>query len=252
MDRTREKWETHWNSALSDNMLYWLAHTACSTTIRLPVGYFTLGAEFCVGTPFAPDVAKVYVNAWAAVKKLVGRCLEYGIGVLLDFHALPGGANGEAHSGTGSGEAELWKSRADLEMAVRCLCFMAKEISDGGMDGVVGVQVCNEAQWEALGLYKFYDMVISKMAEADPTLPIYISDAWNLDTAIRYAIGKNGVKGRLSNPVIVDTHRYYTFAEKDISRSPQEIIAQIPRELSEMAALQENVFEKKGRCALRS
>lgn len=227
-------------------MLHWLAHTAHCTTIRLPVGYFTLGPGFCVNTPFSPHVSQVYVNAWSAVKNVVARCREYEIGVLLDFHALPGGANSESHSGTSSGKASLWKNRSNLELALRCLCYMAQETVSGSMDGVVGIQVCNEAQWDAPGMYKYYDLVIAKIAEVDPSLPIYISDAWDLVTAIRYAMGKNSVKTLLSNPVIVDTHRYYTFSEKDTSRSPQELIAQIPTELSEIAGTKGNVFEKKG------
>ena len=219
-------------------------NSAHCTTIRLPIGYFTLGAAFCVGTPFTAQLAQVYVNAWAAVKELVARCLEYGIGVLLDLHALPGGANGEAHSGTSSGKAELWNKRFNLDLAVRCLCFMAQEAAS--MEGVVGLQVCNEAMWDAPGLYKFYDRVIERISELNPTLPIYISDSWNLERAVRYAIGKNGVKTRSSNPVVVDTHRYYTFAEKDTSRAPKEIIAQISNELSELNGPRGNVFEHTG------
>lgn len=210
------------------------------------MGYFTLGPAFSVGTLFTPRVANVYINAWAAVKKLVSRCLEYDIGVLLDLHAVPGGANGEAHSGTSSGKVELWGKSTNLDLAMRCLCFMAQEAI--GMSGIVGIQLCNEAVWDAPGLYKFYDKLIEKISEISPTLPIYVSDAWNLERAVEYAVGKNSVKVKTSNPVVVDTHRYYTFAEKDTSRSPQDIIAQIPKELSELERLRlrGNVFERKG------
>lgn len=191
-------------------------------------------------------MADVYVNAWAAVWKLVAKCQARGIGVLLDLHALPGGANAEMHSGTESGRAGLWGNKRNLDLAGRCLSYMARGVADGGMDGVVGIQVCNEAVWEAPGLYAFYDTVISRIAEVDLSLPVYVSDAWDLGRAMRYAAQKNSVKGWPKNPVVVDTHRYYTFAEKDRERSPWEIIKQIPGELAEIGKLSGNVFDLKG------
>jgi aryl-phospho-beta-D-glucosidase BglC (GH1 family) len=234
VESTRRKWEGHWGSALPDERLSWLREMARCTTIRLPVGYFTLGLEYCGGTPFVGDMAKVYINAWTAVKKLVARCLRFGIGVLIDFHALPGGANSDAHSGMSSGKSSLWTDKANMDLAMRCLCFMAKEIETDEMDGVVGLQICNEAKWNAPGMYEFYDRVIKKLSEIDTTLPIYISDSWNLRKAVSYAIQKNSVKAQGSNPVIVDTHQYYTFAEKHTSQSPQQLIAQVSTALSEL------------------
>jgi aryl-phospho-beta-D-glucosidase BglC (GH1 family) len=47
-------------------------------------------------------VAPVYTNQWAWVRKYVQAAADHGIGVLLDLHALPGGANDQEHSGTGT------------------------------------------------------------------------------------------------------------------------------------------------------
>jgi aryl-phospho-beta-D-glucosidase BglC (GH1 family) len=71
------------------------------TSVRLPIGWFTLGPQFCSGTAFEP-VAPVYTNQWAWVRKYVQAAADHGIGVLLDLHALPGGANDQEHSGTGT------------------------------------------------------------------------------------------------------------------------------------------------------
>lgn len=71
------------------------------TSVRLPIGWFTLGAWCCKGTAFEP-VSGVYQNAWSHVKRYVYTASEYGIGTLIDLHALPGGANADAHSGTGA------------------------------------------------------------------------------------------------------------------------------------------------------
>jgi aryl-phospho-beta-D-glucosidase BglC (GH1 family) len=226
LEATRAKWEQHWASAVSAADLSWLVNEAHCTSMRLPVGYFTLGKQFCVGTPFE-TVSEVYVNAWGAVRKLVACARSYGIGVLLDLHALPGGANGDAHSGTSSGRAEFWGHGFNMRYASQCLEFMAKEIKE--MDGVVGLQVVNEAVWDAKGLYGWYEEVLIQIQNIDRNLPVYVSDAWDLDRALKWSNGRRG-----GNPVVVDTHRYYTFSDKDRSQAPAEIITRLPGELLEL------------------
>ena len=125
-----------------------LADFPSGTSIRLPIGYFTLGPAYCNNTPFE-KYADVYVNAWSAVKDLVQRCCSRGIGVLLDMHALPGGANGGDHSGTNSGKPELWGSRKNLDLATRSLLFLAHEAK--GLGGVIGIQIVNESEYNAKG-----------------------------------------------------------------------------------------------------
>lgn len=43
LETTREKWEANWRNAVTDAQLRWLAIDAKVTSIRLPIGYFTLG-----------------------------------------------------------------------------------------------------------------------------------------------------------------------------------------------------------------
>jgi len=158
------------------------------------------------------------------------------------MHALPGGANGDIHSGTSSGRAELWGNQANLDLAQRCLVFMAQEVR-GGLDGVVGIQLCNEAVTGAPGMYQWYDSVISAIAQVDPSIPVYISDAWDLNTALNYVDGKNRTTNiNTWNPTVVDTHKYYTFSDADKAQSPQQIIARIPGELNELTGKEGDVF----------
>ena len=246
LDATRAKWEAHWSNALSSQNIIWLATVANCTTIRLPFGYFTLGPAFCDKTPFAP-IANVYAIAWPSLKALVARCSSHGIGVLLDFHALPGGANAEIHSGTSSGKAQLWEQKFNLDLSLRCIERVAREATNGSMNNIVGLQLCNEAERDAPGMYKFYDAALARIAAVDADLPVYISDAWNLDKALGYALGKNSVSGgSKTNPVVVDTHCYYTFSEKDRSRSPQELVEQVTTDSMLLSEPAGNVFENKG------
>jgi hypothetical protein len=84
-------------------------------------------------------------------------------------------------------------------------------------------------------MYQWYDSVIAAIGQVDASIPIYISDAWDLATALSYVDGKNNVNNTgNSNPVVVDTHKYYTFSDADRAQSPQQIIARIPNELGEL------------------
>ncbi len=252
LEATREKWQAHWSNALTEADLNYLATIAHCTTIRLPIGYFTLGPDFAQHTPFAMSPGQVYTNAWSAVVNMVRRCHTHGIGVLLDFHACPGGANAESHSGISTRKAELWGTDFNLSLAERCLCFIAQEIKNRGLEGVVGLQLCNEAISDAPGMYDWYDSVIASIAQVDSTISIYISDAWDLSRAAEYSLRKNttatsAIKS-LINPVIVDTHRYYVFSAEDARKIPLQIIDQISStELSELETPKTgNVFEQRG------
>jgi aryl-phospho-beta-D-glucosidase BglC (GH1 family) len=46
-------------------------------------------------------------NSSQAVKEVIERARESGLGVLIGFHAACGGANCDAHSGISSGNAEF-------------------------------------------------------------------------------------------------------------------------------------------------
>jgi aryl-phospho-beta-D-glucosidase BglC (GH1 family) len=199
------------------------------TTIRLPIGYFSLSPQFCKGTPFEPYAA-VYNNCWSSIRDLIHSARQNGIGILIDLHAVPGGANREEHSGTNMRRAELWDKSSHRDRATECLTFMASEVHSGGLEGVIGIQVCNEAIWDAPGMFKFYDKVSNAITHVDPTIPIYISDAWNLEKGLDYALSKNS-KTTFGNPIVVDTHIYFCFDQKDKSRSPQDIIANMPSKL---------------------
>ncbi|KAK4964264.1 Glucan 1,3-beta-glucosidase 3 [Elasticomyces elasticus] len=229
IDGAQAKFENHWNTFVSDADLDWLANTAHCTSIRLPIGYFTLGPAYCQHTPFA-QAAQVYTNAWAAVKELVSRARSRGIGTLLDFHALPGGANGGDHSGTNSGKAELWGNHSNLDLALRCLLFIANEAK--AWDGVIGIQLCNEADHGANGIYAFYDSALAQMGQIDKTMPIYISDAWDLGQASAYCNGKNSLSTGVANPLLVDTHLYWCFSDADKARTPQQICQDVGEKLS--------------------
>ena len=240
---TTEKWEKHWAGALTDKDISFLVDEARCTTIRLPIGYFTLGPEFCGGTPFEGQPGQVYRNAWSHVLETCVKLASVGMGVLIDMHALPGGANKDSHSGTSSPTAGLWGNSHNLNLAKRSLLFVAHEIASGKIQNCVGLELCNEAAWEAKGMYDFYYDMLREISNVDNTIPIYISDAWKLDAAVNWASKQNSIS-TANNLVVVDTHRYYTFDEKHKSKSPQEIIQLLPDALTAACSIRGNVHEK--------
>lgn len=244
VNATRFKWENHWQTALSVEDIRYLTSVGC-TSIRLPVGYWTLSASFCKNTPF--DLyASVYVNAWACIKALVNECCRAGIGMLLDFHALPGGANTGDHSGTNSGVANLWNNSVNLDLATKCLCFMAQQIRDGPLQGVVGLQLCNEAIYNAPGMYEWYDNVIANISRIDASIPLYLSDGWDLSQCIAYAQAKNGERPvpSAANPVVIDSHLYWAFNDGDKAMSPEQIINDVSNKLHELDGKDGDVVDR--------
>ena len=243
VEATRSKWEAHWSNALSDSDLDFLCNTAHCTSLRLPIGYFTLGPSFTAGTPFAGAPSQIYLSAWSHVLALTSRLATHGIGTLLDLHALPGGANTDNHSGTSRGKAEIWTHRSHMDLGKRCLIFMAEQVAQGKVEGCIGVQVCNEACYGARGMYDWYTDVIRTLSRIDSSIPLYVSDAWDLNAAVSWAQARNGITSS-SNPVVVDTHKYYTFTDADKAQSPQQIIRRVPGELQEMTSKAGNVVDR--------
>ena len=209
--------------------------------MRLPVGFFTLGPAHCADTAFAGAPAQVHQTAWKHVLDICGRLHAAGIGVLIDLHALPGGANGDGHSGTGSGKAALWSSGSDRARAGQCAVFVAREIAAGKVPNAVGIELCNEAAWGAQDMYAFYADTVEHVSAVDSSIPIYISDAWNLSEAVAWAAKHNAAFGN-KNPVVVDMHTYYTFTEADRSCTPQQILRRLPDELTQRCPCPDNVL----------
>lgn len=246
LDKTRERFERHWREYVSDADLDWLRDVGKINSVRLPIGYFTLGPAWCKGTDFE-KVGAVYEHAWEAVKALVRRCWDRGIGVLIDVHGLPGSANGQDHSGTDVKKAKFWSSSKNRALATKVMSFIAGEAR--GMPGVLGLQVVNESEHSAEGMYEWYDEVLRAVAAVDPSLPIYVSDAWELEKALGWSMGKNSCRPTHSssaNPVVVDTHLYWAFTPEDHAKSPQQIATEVHTKLGELDGRAGDVFGRGG------
>ena len=112
------------------------------------------------------------------------------------------------------------------------------------MDGVAGIQIVNEAERNAKGMYEWYDRVLLELSRTDSTIPVYISDAWNLNQALSWVQTKNSLRTTSCNPVVIDTHLYFCFGDQDKQMSPQQITCEIPTQLSELDGKDGNVVHR--------
>jgi hypothetical protein len=98
------------------------------------------------------------------------------------------------------------------------------------LEDSVGIRVVNEAKWRVEGMWEWCEGVIEEIGAVGEGIAVYISDGWDLKKALEW-VRKGGRRGNL---VVVDTHRYYNFSERDRCQSLQEIIARFGSELGEL------------------
>ncbi|KAF2712920.1 glycoside hydrolase family 5 protein [Pleomassaria siparia CBS 279.74] len=219
---TKAKFEERWNGALTDADIEWLRNEAKCTAIRLPIGYFSLSLpDLLVDTPFAL-YHQVYAACWSSIRTLVSRLRAHSMGTIIDLHALPGDAN----------------------IGVRCCEYIAQQIQDG-LEGVIGIQVVDEADWESDLLYEYYDDCISTVSAIDSSIPVIISDGRDFQRAVEYSLKKNvAYPSQPTAPVIIDTHYYWAFTDADKAKSPQQIIAEVSNTLSELNGREGSVMDR--------
>ena len=68
--------------------------------------------------------------------------------------AVQGGANPDEHSGTTSKRADLWESESNRNAAKRSLRFIAEEVRNGALEGVIGIQLVNESARDSKDMYR--------------------------------------------------------------------------------------------------
>lgn len=232
-DGAQKKFEEHWNTWITDDDFSYLQSVGANA-IRVPMGYWTInGGAFTQGTPFA-QYQSVYQNAWSIFKSnILDKARAANIAVLIDLHAVPGGANGDAHSGTSSGKVEFWDSRSDQKIAVDALQWVAKDVLS--YDNVLGIEVVNEAVYDASTSKEgsYYLRALEAIRKVNPDVPVYISDGWSPTEWNEWVQEQNQKLSAGQNTgFVVDSHVYKAFSEQDKGNSPQQNIANVPAYLN--------------------
>lgn len=226
VDDARTSWEEHWKSWISNDDWQWLKNHGV-TAVRVPIGFWMVNnGAFCSGTPFA-KYHNVYAGAWDIFKdSIVKKANSYDIGVLVDVHGLPGGANGEDHSGTSAHETKLWSSSKYESIALDVYEFISKDLKS--FDNICGLQLVNEAIYSTDSTQKnFYTKAIKRIRDHNTDIPIVISDGWDLNKWMDFVKHQESkLKGQPTG-IVIDTHVYRCFSDSDKRKPPRQIIDEI-------------------------
>lgn len=226
VDKTREMLENHWKNFINDDD--WSRIRSCGVnSVRIPLGYWVInGGMFTENTPFE-KIGKVYQNAWNIfIENYVKKAERKNISVLVDFHALPGGANTGDHSGQCLQHANFWTSSGYQLTALNCLKFMAEDLKK--FDNIAGLQIVNESVYDNDNSHqkKYYKAAIHEIRKINSEIPIYISDGWNLNFWVNWVSnGEKEAGGDLG--IVIDSHVYRCFADEDKKKDPDCIINQL-------------------------
>lgn len=186
-------------------------------TVRLPIGYWSLGPTYCQGTPFEP-VAAAYVNSWARVVRAINWAEKHGLGVLVDLHGAPGSQNGQGHSGVSDGIQGLFDNPTNVQLTLNILTYLVQQLVK--VNNVVGIQLLNEPN-NVPGLPAFYSQALDKLRQVSPeaaSFPFYIHDGFDLSRFADYISTR-------SDFVVVDHHSYFVFGDAASQRTPAKDLA---------------------------
>ncbi|KAK0210638.1 glycoside hydrolase [Desarmillaria ectypa] len=217
--------EQHWDTFITEDDFEYMANLGINT-VRLPIGYWSLGPNFCMGTPFSP-FSKVYENAWSRVIQAFQWALRYGIGILLDLHGAPGSQNGQPHSGISDGQTRMFSEPNNRAKTQEVLVFLAKQLCN--VTNFVGIELLNEPE-DSDDLVRFYTETIDmirNVSSSTTRLPLYIHDGFNLD---RYS----DFVSQRSDFVVQDSHQYFVYTPSDASEPASSHTADIKAQVHDM------------------
>lgn len=220
--KTRENFEQFWSTFLNNDDWAWLQDHDVKS-VRIPVGYWNIDTANTIrGTRFQ-NFGEVYQNSWSIlVENFIKPAAAHNISVLLDLHALPSGANGNAHSGEKtSGDGEFW-AKSDYQLQItKALVWATQQLQQ--FDNIAGIQIVNEADFADNNSKqaRYYSAAINAIRTVDGSIPIVISDGWWADQWVKWV--QSNQSDTTSVGVVIDSHLYRCFDDKDKAKSPQKI-----------------------------
>lgn len=226
VDEAAGKLAKHYDDYISRIDWNWLKEAGI-TSLRVPIGYWHVGnGRLLDGLPFEP-LREVYSRAkpWDMLKNLINKAAEHDIGVLVDVHGLPGGANTDMHSGYRNNAPSFFNKGKYIDKMVNVvLPFICRDVCVN-YENVIGLQIVNEAVFEnsAQGQKNYYSRAVAALSQIDPGLPIVISDGWWPDQWADW-LGQTN----LTANVVVDSHVYRCFSEEDKAKNANQIINDLP------------------------
>jgi hypothetical protein len=214
--------ERHWDTFVNRSDFQYLASIGINT-VRLPIGYWSLGPSFCRNTPFAA-VAEVYQNSWPRIIRAINLAAESGIGVLVDLHGAVGSQNGQPHSGISDGATNLFDDPSNVRRTIAVLTFLMKHLCN--VTNVVGIEILNEPQ----NVPKLLDfcaytvqcgfksptslpdskaiLSMRQVSHRAASFPLYLHDGFDLQRSSDFI-------AKRTDFVVQDHHSYFVFSPSD-------------------------------------
>lgn len=228
-DRARQVLEAHWDNFINDGDWQWLQSHGINT-VRLPISYY----HFLPGqgndhlrrlmedTEYE-KYADIYSGAWQRITGAIQKAAGAGIGVLIDLHAVPGAQNTDGHSGLSTKKAGLWEGSSaskNQKHTVAILEALAEAV--GPYENVVGLELLNEPR-NNNSLQSFYEKAIGAIRQKNVDLPLYLSDAWDLNHYSNWVSSQSSA----GNFLVIDHHLYRCFSPDDHKTPASEHAARI-------------------------
>ncbi|WVW86282.1 hypothetical protein I302_108324 [Kwoniella bestiolae CBS 10118] len=211
VDNARQVLERHWDEWITEDDFKYLAGVGINT-VRLPIGYWSLGPVYCQGTAFE-SVSAAYVNSWPRVVRAINWAEKYGLGVLVDLHGAPGSQNGQAHSGVSDGQQNLFSNPTNIQLTINILTYLTQQLVK--VNNVVGIQILNEPS-NVDSLPSFYTQVLGVLRQVSPeasVFPFYLNDAFDMSRFADYISTRKDF-------VVLDHHSYFVFGDANSQATP--------------------------------
>jgi glucan 1,3-beta-glucosidase len=176
-------------------------------SVRLPVGFWALEAP------------KPYVESSRFIELALNQCQQNGLALLLDLHGAPGSQNGWDHSGR-MGSVDWHKDPQNIQETLRILETFGQKY--GSHPALAGIELLNEPrdQIPIKILEDFYRDAYARLRKhIDPKVAIVFHDSF------RALSWKNFMQEPAFANVILDTHLYQCFGDKDKARTARQQLA---------------------------
>ncbi len=177
--------------------------------VRLPVGYWLF------------QKTDDFIDGEGYVKKAFTWAKKHRLGVVLDFHGLPGSQNGLDHSGQ-IGRVRMYRA-GNYRQSLETLTYLCKTY--GSEPALIGFEVINEPKLRycARRLMKYYDQAITVCERyLRPEVKVIVSDAFQ---PLRLA--RMLSKKKYSHRIVLDIHLYQVFSRSDANQSFHEHVVRV-------------------------
>ncbi|SNS15431.1 glucan 1,3-beta-glucosidase [Humidesulfovibrio mexicanus] len=142
--RAEERLRAHWNAFITREDFAWIAERGLNA-VRIPVGHWVFGPPYPYHPKYGENRTPFVTGGIEVLDRAFDWAREFGLGVLLDFHAAPGCQNGFDNGGIK--DVVEWHTKGEyLDHSVDMLGRLAERYR--AERALLGIEVLNEPRWD--------------------------------------------------------------------------------------------------------